>query len=192
MSEAKPLRRPSPCWMSTAVAGKVWLGVEVASTMRSMSSACSPAFCRAARAAASPSEAVVSSVAAIWRWRMPVRCTIHSSEVSTTPSKSVFFMMRRGSAEPIPRTTDQITPEPLLPELLRGIRRRDSLDGLACQRRLARMEAVEIGLDARQKLVAHHVVAELDGRRKAFVVGAAMAFYDDAVEAEEHAAITLA
>ena len=25
------------------------------------------------------------------------------------PSKSVFFMMRRGSAEPIPRTTDLIT-----------------------------------------------------------------------------------
>ena len=109
MSKAKPCRMPSRCWISTAVAGKVWLGVDVASTMRSMSAGVRPALSSAARAAASPSEAVVSSSPAIWRWRMPVRCAIHSSEVSTMPSKSVFFMMRLGSADPIPRTTDLIT-----------------------------------------------------------------------------------
>ena len=37
MSKAKPWRMPSRCWISTAVAGKVWFGVDVASTMRSMS-----------------------------------------------------------------------------------------------------------------------------------------------------------
>ena len=100
MSKAKPCRMPRRFWISTAVAGKVLFGVEVASTIRSMSAGVRPALSSAARAAASPSEAVVSSSAAMWRWRMPVRWAIHSSEVSTMPSKSAFFMMRRGSAEP--------------------------------------------------------------------------------------------
>ena len=51
------------------------------------------------------------------------------------------------------------------------------------------MEKVEIGLDPVEQAVAHHVVAKLDRRRKAFVVGAAMALHDDAVQAEEDAAI---
>ena len=54
------------------------------------------------------------------------------------------------------------------------------------------MEQVEIGLDPVEQPVADHVVAKLDGRRKALVVGAAMALHDDAVQAEEHAAIGLA
>jgi hypothetical protein len=92
VAHAEPFR------ISTAVAGNVLLGVDVASTIRSMSAGVSPAFSSAARAAASPSEAVVSSSDAMCRWRMPVRCTIHSSDVSTMPSKSMFRMMRRGSA----------------------------------------------------------------------------------------------
>ena len=46
--------------MLTAVAGKVLSGVEVATMMRSMSAGVSPPLSSAARAAASPSEAVVS------------------------------------------------------------------------------------------------------------------------------------
>ena len=37
-----------------------------------------------------------------------VRWAIHSSDVSTSASNSAFFMMRRGNAEPMPRTTDRI------------------------------------------------------------------------------------
>jgi hypothetical protein len=48
-----------------------------------MSEAFMPASASAARAAAVASVAVVSSGPAIWRWRMPVRSMIHSSEVST-------------------------------------------------------------------------------------------------------------
>ena len=62
----------------------------------------------AARAAASPSDAVVSSASAIRRSRMPVRCVIHSSEVSTIASNSEFFIERRGRAQPTPRTMDLI------------------------------------------------------------------------------------
>ena len=51
MSKAKPWRMPSRCWISTAVAGKVLFGVEVASTIRSISSGVRPAFFNAARAA---------------------------------------------------------------------------------------------------------------------------------------------
>src|SRR6266481_972010 len=42
---------PSPCWTATAVAGNVLSGVEVASTIRSIACASSPAFSSAARAA---------------------------------------------------------------------------------------------------------------------------------------------
>ena len=42
------------------------------------------------------------------------------------------------------------------------------------------------------KLVAHHVVADIDGRGEALGVGAAMALDDDAVEAEEDAAVGFA
>ena len=60
--------------MSTAVAGKVLSGVEVASDDQVDIGGVSPASASAARAAASPSEAVVSPSPAMWRWRMPVRC----------------------------------------------------------------------------------------------------------------------
>jgi hypothetical protein len=39
---------------------------------------------------------------------MPVRCVIHSSEVSTIASNSEFFIERRGRAQPTPRTMDLI------------------------------------------------------------------------------------
>ena len=74
---------PSVACTVTAVAGKVLSGVEVASTIRSIVGASTCASASAARAAAIARSEVSSPSAAMWRSRMPVRCTIHSSEVST-------------------------------------------------------------------------------------------------------------
>lgn len=41
-------------------------------------------------------------VGRIRRWLMPVRVKIHSSDVSTTLSRSVFLMTPAGAAEPTP------------------------------------------------------------------------------------------
>jgi hypothetical protein len=54
-------------------------------TIRSMSSGRQPGIPSAARAAARPAIEVVSPVGGDVALRMPVRCTIHSSEVSTVP-----------------------------------------------------------------------------------------------------------
>src|SRR5215475_12254209 len=43
--------------------------------------------------------------------------------------------------------------------------------------------------DLGEQLIAHHVVTHVDCRRRAFGVGAAMAFDDDAIESEEHSSI---
>src|SRR5690606_22338718 len=107
---------------------------------------------------------------------MPVRWTIHSSDVSTMLSKSAFFMMRRGKAEPIPRTTDLI--KMLFLVVFHGVSRHDFL-------RVPGVEQVEVGLYPVKQPVSHHVVAKLDRRGKALVVGAAMALHHEAVETEE-------
>ena len=70
-------------------------------------------------------------------------------------------MMRPGSAEPTPRTTD----------LIMSVHCSSPLDGSRggagriCG--LPGMEAVEIGFDLVDQAVADHVVAEIDGGRKA-------------------------
>ncbi len=51
---------------------------------------------------------------------------------------------------------------------------------------------VRSAADLGEQFVAHHVVAEVDGAGEAFGVGAAVALDDDAVEAEEDAAVRLA
>ena len=51
---------------------------------------------KAARAAASPRSEVTSPSAAMWRSRMPVRCTIHSSDVSTILVRSSLVTRRAG------------------------------------------------------------------------------------------------
>src|SRR5215207_3816139 len=114
---------------------------------------------------------------------MPVRWTLHSSEVSTRPSKSAFFMMRRGKAEPIPRTTDLI--KMLFLVVLLGDARHDLLW-------VPGMEQVQVGLDPVEQPVSHHVVAKFHCGSKTLVVGAAMALHHEAVEAEEHASVGLA
>ena len=63
-------------------------GVEVARMIRSMSPGRRPAAASAWREAASARSLVDSPSAAMWRSRMPVRATIHSSVVSTIDSRS--------------------------------------------------------------------------------------------------------
>ena len=55
-----------------------------------------PAAASAARHASAASVAVVSSGPAMWRKRMPVRSTIHSSDVSTSCASSAFDTRRAG------------------------------------------------------------------------------------------------
>jgi hypothetical protein len=95
-SKAAPWTMPRPACTVTAVAGKVWSGVEVASTIRSMLEASTWALISAARAACSARSEVSSPAAAMWRSRMPVRCTIHSSVVSTERASSSLLRTRAG------------------------------------------------------------------------------------------------
>ena len=90
MSNAAPWVMPRPAWTATAVAGKVWSGVEVASTMRSIDCASTCPAASAARAAASARSDVISPGAAMRRSRMPVRWPIQASEVSTLWARSAL------------------------------------------------------------------------------------------------------
>ena len=86
---------PSPACTDTAVAGKVLSGVEVASTIRSIDCASMPASASAARAAVD--REIARSTRRRPRYgaaRMPVRCTIHSSEVSTLAASSALVRTR--------------------------------------------------------------------------------------------------
>jgi len=92
-----------------AVAGKVWSGVVVATMIRSTSAAVLPASARARSAALSARSLVGSSSRALWRWRMPVRSMIHSSEVSTILVRSALVTTCSGRKEPTPVTTLRMT-----------------------------------------------------------------------------------
>ncbi len=70
--------------------GNTLSGVQVPTTIMSMSPASTSASAIARRAAASPIEAVVSWSPAMCRCRMPVRSRIHSSDVSIVFSRSSF------------------------------------------------------------------------------------------------------
>src|SRR6476661_2566790 len=110
---------PSPFCTATAVAGKVLSGVEVASTIRSIAWASSPACSSAARAALIARCEVNSPSAAIWRCRMPVRCTIHSSEVSIRAANSALAFDNQTFQSKQHATIGLVRIE-LLPERLEG------------------------------------------------------------------------
>ena len=95
-SKAKPPRMPMALCTLTAVAGKVWSGVAVATISVSMSAPLSPASASAARAAAVARSEVISPSEAKWRRSMPVRVRIHSSEVSRVALNSAFSTTRAG------------------------------------------------------------------------------------------------
>src|ERR1700712_5980748 len=113
---------------------------------------------------------------------MPVRWTIQSSEVSTTLSISRLVMTRFGSAAPKPRTTERI----ILTLPCRSCYFR------ADRRQASGMISLKIVFYFLSKAILSHVVANIDGCRKSFGVGATMALDDDAVEAKKDPAVDLA
>src|SRR5688500_16828820 len=82
-SKAAAREAPSSACSSTAVAGSRWSGDAVPNTMRSISPGCTPARSIATRDAAADMVRLFSVGPAMRRSRMPVRCTIHSSLVSS-------------------------------------------------------------------------------------------------------------
>ena len=77
-------------------------GVTVATTIRSIEAASTPAFAIAAIAAGAAMSVSASSFVAKRRSRMPVRSTIHSSVVSTYCSRSLFVKTCSGTCTPRP------------------------------------------------------------------------------------------
>ena len=77
-------------------------GVTVATTIRSIEDASTPASASAATAAGSAMSVSACSLVANRRSRIPVRSTIHSSVVSTNCSRSLFVKTRSGTQTPRP------------------------------------------------------------------------------------------
>src|ERR1700688_3461942 len=110
---------------------------------------------------------------------MPVRCMIHSSDVSRRCASSSFVTMRSGRYAPQPTTWDRSS----ISEGRRLGRWRGRLDGIETSKLVADLidEAVDL-----------HIDGNADRIGEAESVGAAMAFHDNAVETEHHRAIIAA
>jgi len=94
----EPIRRqPSRCWTMLPTEGKIMSGVVVPTAMKSMSSGTRLARSSACWAAFTARSEVASLSSAMRRSRMPVRCTIHSSLVSTSFSRSALVSTRLGA-----------------------------------------------------------------------------------------------
>src|SRR5262245_4878890 len=87
-----------------------------------------------------------SPSATMWRSLIPVRVVIHSSEVSTSFSRSALDRIRFGTAAPVPRILARITTEPL--------RLRQPL--------FARVELGDLGLDLLGQVPARELRRETD------------------------------
>ena len=106
-SKAGQPAMPSLCCTMVAVEGNTMSGVEVATMIRSTSCACLPAAASACRAAWAARSLLPTPGATKWRARMPVRSTIHSSEVSmpcaaSSTAKSALLRRRGGRQLPVP------------------------------------------------------------------------------------------
>src|SRR5262245_42165829 len=102
MSKATARVAPSFCWSVQAQEGRMRSGVVVATRMQSTWSAVSPAASSARWQATSARSDDACSGAAIRRSRIPVRSTIHSSEVSTMRSRSALVSRFSGTYIPVP------------------------------------------------------------------------------------------
>src|SRR5579863_8759031 len=154
---------------------------------RSMSAAVSPAWASATSAARVPKCDVVWPSAAIWRCRMPVRCSIHSSDVSIRSASSAFESMRLGRQAPTPRTTERS---------FKSVMKGGVPKGAANSRRRCRGGGRSdfVGLpdhfaNFSEQFLTDHVVADLDRAGEALGVRPAMTLDDDAVKAEKNAAV---
>ena len=95
------------CCKMAAVDGNTISGVDVATIIKSTSPTPRPAASSAARHAGSARSLALTSGAAKWRAWMPVRSTIHSSEVTTplaasSAAKSALVRRRGGKKLPVP------------------------------------------------------------------------------------------
>ena len=97
MSKHTAFMAPSFFCTKQAVDGKNMSGVTVATMIRSISSAFTPAASMAFNAALVAMSLVASSSAAMWRSLMPVRVVIHSSDVSTNLDRSSLVSTRSGT-----------------------------------------------------------------------------------------------
>jgi hypothetical protein len=79
------------------VLGKIVSGVVVPTTMNPTSSGVMPACRMAPTAASFAMSEVAIPLSTMWRSRIPVRWRIHSSEVSTSFSRSAFVSTRGGT-----------------------------------------------------------------------------------------------
>src|SRR2546422_1068393 len=95
-------RQPSWCWRMLPVVGKAMSPVVVPTTMRSTSPGSTPARSSACWAALSPRSDAASLSSTTCRSRIPVRWTIHSSEVATIFSRSWLVRIRFGAYAPMP------------------------------------------------------------------------------------------
>ncbi|MPM76715.1 hypothetical protein SDC9_123714 [bioreactor metagenome] len=86
-----------------ATEGKAISGETVPTIMRSISSAFTPASSNARSAALVAKSDVAWRASATRRARIPVRSTIHSSDVSNIFSKSLLVTIFSGTYEPIPK-----------------------------------------------------------------------------------------
>jgi hypothetical protein len=86
-SKVPAFTAPRRCWISEEQAGTIWSGLTVPTTIKSRSFGSSLADSRAARPAWTARSDVACSSETKRRSRIPVRWTIHSSEVSTIFSK---------------------------------------------------------------------------------------------------------
>src|SRR5262245_32712865 len=102
MSYAAAFVAPSFCCSVHAHEGRIRSGVVVASTIWSISFASTFAISSARWHAISARSLEACSGAAMRRSRMPVRSTIHSSDVSTSRSRSWFVSTRSGTYMPVP------------------------------------------------------------------------------------------
>src|ERR1044071_4284017 len=102
MSYAAARVAPSFCCSVHAHEGRMRSGVVVARMMWSTSRASTPAISSARWQAINARSLEACPVAAIRRSRMPVRSTIHSSEVSTSFARSAFVSSRSGTYMPVP------------------------------------------------------------------------------------------
>src|ERR1700743_3366049 len=132
---------PSSFCTATAVAGNVLSGVEVASTMRSIDWASTPALASAARAA------------------FIAKCDVNSPSAA---DKS------RSRARPSVLQS-------------RNILRRDLLERAAV--------TIEHLIDLGEEIVVDHLIANIDRISKTFRLGTTVAFNDNALQPEQHAAI---
>src|ERR1044072_2774515 len=102
MSYAAARVAPSFCCSVHAHEGRMRSGVVVARMMWSTSRASTPAISSARWQAINARSLEACPVDAIRRSRMPVRSTIHSSEVSTSFARSAFVSTRSGTYMPVP------------------------------------------------------------------------------------------